>query len=85
MLSEICRNTFNNCKSLETLDIPNTVKRVEMDAWGGWSCEDLKKMNISDDLIASLKKDICAQLVRKGDKWEIETKPKVRNFEGFSF
>ena len=85
MLSEIRRNTFAECKALEYLDIPDAVKRVERDALGCWNCDDLKKINISDDLIASLKKDICTRLVRNGNEWEIETEPKVRNFEGFSF
>jgi hypothetical protein len=85
LLSEIRNYTFDECKALETLDIPDAVKRVERNAWGWGKCEDLKKINISDDLIASLKKDICARLVRNGNEWEIETEPKVRNFEGFSF
>ena len=47
-------NTFAECKALEALDVPDAVKRVEIDAWGWGRYEDLKKLNISDVLIASL-------------------------------
>ena len=85
MLSELCGNTFAECKALETLDIPDSMQTVDRDAWGWGRCDDLKKINISDDLIASLKKDTYTRLVRNGNEWEIETEPKVGNFEGFSF
>lgn len=85
MLSEIRGNTFAECKTLETLDIPDAVKRVERDAWGWGRCDDLKKINISDDLIASLKKDTYSSLVRKENEWEIEELPKPKSFEGFCF
>ena len=85
LLSEIRSYTFAECKALETLDIPDAVKRVDRDAWGWGKCEDLKKINISDDLIASLKKETYACLVKKEDKWELEVLPKLENFESFFF
>jgi hypothetical protein len=85
MLSELRGNTFAECKALEILDLPDAMQTVDRDAWGWGRCEDLKKINISDDLIASLKKDTYTRLVRKGGKWEIETFPKPRSFEGFTF
>ena len=51
----------------------------------GGRCEDLKKINISDDLIDSLKTDIYTCLVRKRHEWEIEKVPTPKNFEGFHF
>lgn len=84
-LSEIRRYTFAECKTLEMLELPDTMQTVDRDAWGWGRCEDLKKINISDDVIASLKKDTYTRLMRKGDKWEIETLPKPRSFEGFTF
>ena len=51
----------------------------------GGRCEDLKKINISDDLIDSLKKDTYTRLVRKGHEWEIEALPRPKPFEGFCF
>ena len=85
LLTEIRSYTFAECKALETLDVPGAVKRVERDAWGWGKCEDLKKINISDDLIDSLKKDTFTCLVRKEDKWGLEVLPKLGNFEGFFF
>ena len=85
LLSEIRSYTFAECKALETLDIPEALKRVDMDAWGWGKCEDFKKINISDDLIASLKKETYACLVKKEEKWQIEIPPKIRNFAEFSF
>ena len=85
LLSEIRRNTFAECKALETLDIPDSMQTIDRDALGWGRCEDLKKINISDDLIASLKKDTYTRLVRKGDEWEIEESPKPKSFEGFCF
>ena len=85
LLSEICNYTFAECKALETLDIPDAVKRVERDAWGCGKCEDLKKINISDDLIASLKEDTYTRLVRNEGEWEIEMLPNPWAFEGFTF
>ena len=85
LLSEIRNYTFAECTALETLDIPDAVKKVERDAWGWGRCEDLKKINISDDLIASLKENTYTRLVRKGEEWEIEMLPEPHNFEGFSF
>lgn len=85
LLSEIRRNTFAECKSLEMLELPDAMQTIDRDAWGWGRCEDLKKINISDVLIASLKKDTHARLVRKGDEWEIESLPKSCNFESFSF
>ena len=85
LLSEIRSYTFAECKALETLDIPDAVKRVERDAWGCGKCEDLKKINISDDLIASLKEDIYRRLVRNEGEWEIEMLPNPWDFEGFTF
>ena len=84
-LGEIRRNTFAECKALETLEIPDSMQTVDRDAWGWGRCDDLKKINISDDLIDSLQKDTNTRLVRKENEWEIETEPKVGNFEGFSF
>ena len=81
LLNEIRSYTFAECKTLETLDIPDAVERVERDAWGWGKCEDLKKMNISDDLIASLQKDDYTCLVRNGHEWAIEK----QTFEGFCF
>ena len=85
LLSEIRRNTFNECKSLETLAIPDAVKRVERDAWGWGRYEDLKKVNISDDLIASLRNTDYTRVVRIGDEWQIDETSKLRSFEGFAF
>ena len=85
LLSEIRRNTFTECKALEMLDLPDAMQTVDRDAWGWGRCEDLKKINISDDLIASLKKDAYTRLARKGNEWEIETLPKPKPFEGFCF
>ena len=85
LLDEIRMNTFAECKALENLDVPDAVKRVEIDAWGWGRYEDLKKLNISDVLIASLKEDAHTHLVRKEGNWELETLPKPRNFEGFAF
>jgi hypothetical protein len=85
LLSEIRRNTFAECKALETLDIPDSMQTVDRDAWGRGRCDDLKKINISDDLIASLKKDTYTRLLREGHEWEIEALIKPKSFEGFSF
>ena len=85
MLSEIRRNTFAECKALEFLDIPDAVKRVERDAWGWEKYEDLKKVNISDNLIASLKNDNYTRVVRIGNEWQIDETSKLRSFTGFSF
>ena len=85
LLSEFRRNTFAECKALETLDIPDSMQTVDRDAWGWGRCDDLKKINISDDLIASLKKDTYTRLMRKGDEWEIEVLIKPKSFEGFCF
>ena len=85
LLSEIRSYTFAECKVLETLDIPDAVKRVERDAWGWGRCDDLKKLNISDELIASLKEDTYTRLVRNEGEWEIEMLPKPKPFEGFCF
>ena len=85
LLNEIRSYTFDECKALETLDIPDAVERVERDVWGWGKCEDFKKINISDDLIASLKKETYACLVKKEEKWQIEISQKIRNFAEFSF
>ena len=85
LLNEIRRNTFAECKALETLDIPDAVERVERDAWGWGKCEDLKKINIPDDLIASLQNNNYTRVVRIGGEWQIDETSKPRNFEGFSF
>lgn len=85
LLSEIRRNTFAECKALETLEIPDSMQTIDRDAWGWGGCDDLKKINISDDLIASLKKDTYSRLVRKENEWEIEDLPKPKSFEGFCF
>ena len=85
MLSEIRGNTFAECKSLEILDIPDAVKRVEKDVWGWGRCEDLKKFNISDDLITDLQNNNYTRVVRIGDEWQIDETSKPRSFAGFSF
>ena len=85
LLNEIRRNTFAECKALENLEIPEALRRVDRDAWGWGKCEDFKKINISDDLIASLKKETDACLVKKEEKWQIEIPQKIRNFAEFSF
>ena len=85
LLDEIRMNTFAECKALEALDVPDAVKRVEIDAWGWSRYEDLKKINVSDDVIASLQNNNCTRVVRIGDEWQIDETSKLKSFEGFPF
>ena len=85
LLDEIRMNTFAECKALEALDVPDAVKRVEIDAWGWGRYGDLKKINVSDDVIASLQNNNCTRVVRIGDEWQIDETSKPKSFEGFPF